>query len=93
MKVVVTGNDVRVTGFHSITIERCSNLQVIGNTTQQLQWGQTLLQESNNATNTRQTHRCVQATHPVNKNKLDYNCRWASVYAYRQGWIPGGWLA
>jgi hypothetical protein len=34
--VMVIGNDVRVKGFHSITIQRCSGLQVIGNTTQQL---------------------------------------------------------
>jgi nitrous oxidase accessory protein NosD len=34
--VIVANNDVRVTGFHSITIPRCSGLQVIGNTTQQL---------------------------------------------------------
>jgi nitrous oxidase accessory protein NosD len=34
--VIVIGNDVRVIGFHSITIPRCSGMQVIGNTTQQL---------------------------------------------------------
>jgi parallel beta-helix repeat protein len=41
--VLVIGNDVRVTGFHSVTIPRCSNLQVIGNTTQQLTGRRSLL--------------------------------------------------
>lgn len=34
--VIILANTVRVTGFHSITVPRCRNLQVIGNTTQQL---------------------------------------------------------
>jgi nitrous oxidase accessory protein NosD len=41
--VSVIGNDVRVAGFHSITIPRCSRLQVIGNTTEQLTGRRSLL--------------------------------------------------
>lgn len=44
--VTIIGNNVEVNGFHSITVERTSNLKVIGNRTKQLTGRRSLLRLS-----------------------------------------------